>query len=120
MLRVFRAAVFGLRSLVYDPCGGTLRLAPRSIPPGRCQLDDRTVLSWPAVDPAAAGRDVPVSLCWSPLVRCNLDYPHCLDDNSLTELGAAGRAETARLIGASGVLGVDISGGEPLLLRDLP
>lgn len=120
MLRVFRAAPAGQCSVVYDPCSGALRLAPCVIPAGRCWLDDAVVRAWLAVHPAAAGRDVPVSLCWSPLVRCNLDCPHCLDDKSVEELSAIRRAEAARLIGASGVLGVDISGGEPLLLRDLP
>jgi MoaA/NifB/PqqE/SkfB family radical SAM enzyme len=120
MLRIFRVAVSSKRILVYDPCSGATRLAPRPVPDGRRRLDDAEVRAWPAAHPAGLGMDVPVSLCWSPLVRCNLDCPHCLDDKSVPELDAARRATIGRLIGASGVLGVDISGGEPLLLRDLP
>jgi MoaA/NifB/PqqE/SkfB family radical SAM enzyme len=120
MLRTFRVTASSGQILVYDPCSGVVRLAPRPLPAGRHRLDDTEVRTWPAVHPATLGLDVPVSLCWSPLVRCNLDCPHCLDDKSVPELDAAGRAAMARLIGASGVLGVDISGGEPLLLRDLP
>jgi len=120
MLRTFRVAVCGGQILVYDPCSGATRLAPHPVPAGRRQLDQGEVRAWPTAHPAGLGLDVPVSLCWSPLVRCNLDCPHCLDDKSVPELDAARRAITARLIGASGVLGVDISGGEPLLLRDLP
>jgi MoaA/NifB/PqqE/SkfB family radical SAM enzyme len=83
-------------------------------------LDGDEVRGWPLAHPAGLGLTMPVSVCWSPLVRCNLACPHCLDDTSLTERDAAGRASIGRLIGASGVLGVDISGGEPLLLRDVP
>jgi sulfatase maturation enzyme AslB (radical SAM superfamily) len=120
MPRTFRVAVCGGQILVYDPCAGVTRLAPHAVPAGRRQLDEAEVRAWPAAHPAGLGLDVPVSLCWSPLVRCNLDCPHCLDDKSVPELDVTRRAVIARLIGASGVLGVDISGGEPLLLRDLP
>jgi MoaA/NifB/PqqE/SkfB family radical SAM enzyme len=120
MQRTFRIARHGGQVIVHDPCSGATRLAPRPVPAGRRILDDTAVRDWPAVHPAALGLDVPVSVCWSPLTRCNLACPHCLDDTSVPELGAAGRAGTGRIIGASGVLGVDISGGEPLLLRDLP
>jgi molybdenum cofactor biosynthesis enzyme MoaA len=120
MRRIFRVAVSCRQILVYDPCSGATRLAPHPVPAGRRQLDDAEVRAWSAAHPAGLGMDVPVSLCWSPLVRCNLDCPHCLDDKSVPELEAARRATIGRLIGASGVLGVDISGGEPLLLRDLP
>lgn len=120
MLRIFRAAAVGGKVVVYDPCSGATRLALRPVPAGRLRLDDAEARSWPMAHPAGLGMAVPVSVCWSPLVRCNLDCPHCLDDKSVPELGAARRALIGRLIGASGVLGVDISGGEPLLLRDLP
>jgi MoaA/NifB/PqqE/SkfB family radical SAM enzyme len=52
-------------------------------------------------------------------VRCNLACPHCLDDKRVSELPRAGRQRVARVLADSPVLGVDISGGEPLLLRDL-
>lgn len=120
MLRTFRVAICGKQPFVYDPCSGATRLVPHSVPVGRHQLNEADVRTWPTVHPAGLSLDVPVSLCWSPLVRCNLDCTHCLDDKSVPELDAEHRAITARRIGASGVLGVDISGGEPLLLRDLP
>jgi sulfatase maturation enzyme AslB (radical SAM superfamily) len=120
-LRAFRTAATARgQVIVYDPCSGTTRLAPHSLPAGRCLLDDAQARGWPLAHPASLGLDVPVSVCWSPLVRCNLSCPHCLDDTSVPELDAARRASASRLIGASGILGVDISGGEPLLLRDLP
>jgi len=120
MERIFRVAVSGGQIVVHDPCSGVTRLAPHPIPAGRRLLDDGEMLGWPTAHPAGLGLDVPVSICWSPLVRCNLDCPHCLDDKSVPELDSARRAVIAQRIGASGVLGVDISGGEPLLLRDLP
>lgn len=120
MLRFFRAAAADGRVVVYDPCSGATRLALRPVPVGRRRLDDAEARSWPIAHPTGLGMAVPVSVCWSPLVRCNLDCPHCLDDKSVPELDATRRALIGRLIGASGVLGVDISGGEPLLLRDLP
>ncbi len=120
-LRAFRTATTARgQVIVYDPCSGATRLAPHPLPAGRRLLDDTQARAWPLAHPASLGLDVPVSVCWSPLVRCNLSCPHCLDDTSVPELDAARRASAGRLIGASGVLGVDISGGEPLLLRDLP
>ncbi|MGH3243424.1 MAG: radical SAM protein, partial [Spirillospora sp.] len=65
-------------------------------------------------------RSMPLSLCWSPIVRCNLRCPHCLDDLSVPEMPGADRRRIARILADADVLGVDISGGEPLLLRDLP
>ncbi|MFF0146998.1 radical SAM protein [Amycolatopsis sulphurea] len=64
--------------------------------------------------------DEPISVCWSPLVRCDLTCPHCLDDKSVSELARSDRRRIAHLLAESAVLGVDISGGEPLLLRELP
>ena len=106
--------------LVYDPASGQVRLAARSIGPGLRLLEDTEAATWPTVEPNTLGLEVPISLCWSPLVRCNLECPHCLDDKTLPELGAKQRAEVGRRIAASSVPGVDISGGEPLLMRDLP
>lgn len=120
MRRVFRTDVTGGQVIAYDPCTGVTRLAPPGIPPGRQALDDEKAREWPAVHPARLGRSVPVSACWSPLVRCNLKCPHCLDDTTVPEGDADSRAATASVLAASGLLGVDISGGEPLLLRDLP
>jgi MoaA/NifB/PqqE/SkfB family radical SAM enzyme len=118
--RTFRVATAGGQAIIYDPVSGATRRAPHPLPAGRRRLDRAAVRRWPLIHPAETGLTVPVSLCWSPLVRCNLACPHCLDDTSLTALNAAARIRIARLIAASGVLGVDISGGEPLLLRGLP
>jgi sulfatase maturation enzyme AslB (radical SAM superfamily) len=118
--RVFRVGDRGDQRIAYDPCSGEVRLAPRGLRAGRRWLDQDKVRAWPVTHAQPVAGAAPVSLCWSPLVRCNLSCPHCLDDTSLPELRAAQRSAIGRLIGTSGVLGVDISGGEPLLLRDLP
>jgi MoaA/NifB/PqqE/SkfB family radical SAM enzyme len=84
-------------------------------------LDDGTIdgVSIDA-DAGPLGRATPVSICWSPIVHCNLDCPHCLDDKTLGARNSQHRRRLAKLIGASDLLGADISGGEPLLLKDLP
>lgn len=106
--------------LVHDPATGLTHRSPDRQPNGRLILDDATVAGWPIVVPARSGRTTPMSLCWSPLVRCNLHCPQCLDDTTVPELAAADRHRIAAVLAASDVLGVDISGGEPLLLRELP
>jgi MoaA/NifB/PqqE/SkfB family radical SAM enzyme len=120
MRRVFRVDVAGGQAIAYDPCTGATRLVPPGTPEGRQAIDDEQARRWPTSHPARLARAIPVSACWSPLVRCNLACPHCLDDTSVPEAGADSRAATASVLAASGLLGVDISGGEPLLLRDLP
>jgi MoaA/NifB/PqqE/SkfB family radical SAM enzyme len=120
MRRVFRIATAGGEVIAYDPCTGATRLAPPGILPGRQEVDDEQAREWPAIHPASLARSAPVSACWSPLVRCNLACPHCLDDTSVPAGDAASRAATAGVLAASALLGIDISGGEPLLLRDLP
>jgi MoaA/NifB/PqqE/SkfB family radical SAM enzyme len=120
MRRVFGAGAVGGQVIAYDPCTGATRLAPPGFPPGRQAIDDKQASEWPAVHPARLARSVPVSACWSPLVRCNLACPHCLDDTTVPERDADSRTATAGVLAASGLLGIDISGGEPLLLRDLP
>ncbi|MFF2616844.1 radical SAM protein [Kitasatospora sp. NPDC058046] len=120
MIRAFAAATFDGTTVVHDPAVGTNHLPPRPLPAGCVALDDRQVAAWPEADPSVLPLDFPLSMCWSPIVRCNLDCPQCLDDKSVRESTAAERRVLAGHIAASGVLGVDISGGEPLLLRDLP
>ncbi|MGH3832436.1 MAG: radical SAM protein [Pseudonocardiaceae bacterium] len=106
--------------LVHDPATGLTHRAPTSLPSGRVRREETEVSGWPVAAPPELNRVMPVSLCWSPIVRCNLRCPQCLDDTSVPELGAADRERVARVLASAGVLGVDISGGEPLLLRDLP
>jgi len=106
--------------LVHDPATGLTHRAPAPLPAGRARREQTEVSGWPVVAPAELNRAMPVSLCWSPIVRCNLHCPQCLDDTSVPELDAADRGRIAGVLAAAGVLGVDISGGEPLLLRDLP
>lgn len=118
--RVFGVAAYPSVTLVYDPASGHVRTPGRHLAPGLVLLEPAEVAAWPLVEPNTLGLDTPVSMCWSPLVRCNLACPQCLDDKSLKELGPARRAEIGQQIAASGILGVDISGGEPLLLPDLP
>ncbi|MFF2955872.1 radical SAM protein [Kitasatospora sp. NPDC057965] len=120
MIRTFAAATFGSTTVVHDPAVGSNHLPPQPLPAGCVALDDQQVAAWPQPDLADLALEYPLSMCWSPIVRCNLDCPHCLDDKSVGESTAAERRVLAGHIAASGVLGVDISGGEPLLLRDLP
>ncbi|MFI7122626.1 radical SAM protein [Amycolatopsis sp. NPDC049868] len=118
--RTFAARTDGAESVVHDPLTGLTHRAGTALGSGRVRLSDTDVASWPEVHPAALHADVPISVCWSPLVRCNLACPHCLDDKSVPELARPDRFRVANLLAESAVLGVDISGGEPLLLRDLP
>ncbi|MCE0540743.1 radical SAM protein [Kineosporia rhizophila] len=124
--------------LIHDPATGlTHHLQPEQITAlahagepagGRCgqptvrriRLPEHLVEDAPVVGPAQRDRRLPASVCWSPIVRCNLSCPQCLDDTSVIEAGHADRVRVAGILGGAGVLGVDISGGEPLLLRDLP
>ncbi|GIF76203.1 radical SAM protein [Asanoa siamensis] len=105
--------------LVHDPATGMTHRAPDPQPNGRLELDDTIVLSWPVVAPADLDRRTPASVCWSPIVRCNLHCPQCLDDTTVSELSAVERHRIAGVLADADILGVDISGGEPLLLRDL-
>ncbi|KWW98582.1 Molybdenum cofactor biosynthesis protein MoaA [Carbonactinospora thermoautotrophica] len=120
MKRVFAAATVGGRPVVHDPATGLTHLSPLRVHAGRHVLEEDAVACWPSISPADLDVAVPVSVCWSPIVRCNLACPHCLDDKSVPEAGTGERMRIAGILAASGVLGVDISGGEPLLLRDLP
>lgn len=106
-------------TLVHDPATGLTHLSQERLPAGRVALDPRMVSSLPKVAPRDHRGHFPLSVCWSPIVRCNLHCPHCLDDKTVEEAGPSDRARIAEVIGAAGVLGVDISGGEPLLLGDL-
>ncbi|MGH3823121.1 MAG: radical SAM protein [Pseudonocardiaceae bacterium] len=106
--------------LVHDPGTGLTHRAPNPLPPDRVRREETEVSSWPVMAPGQLGRTMPLSVCWSPIVRCNLHCPQCLDDTTVPELHATDRLRIAGVLAAAGVLGVDISGGEPLLLRDLP
>lgn len=120
MIRTFAAASIGGTIVLHDPAMGRNHLPAQPVPLGRISLDEDQVAAWPEADAGALRPEAPLSMCWSPLVRCNLACPHCLDDKTVRESTAAERQTLAGHIAASGVLGVDISGGEPLLLRDLP
>jgi MoaA/NifB/PqqE/SkfB family radical SAM enzyme len=118
--RTFTARAHGTERVVHDPLTGLTHRAGTELGSGRIRLSDADVASWPEIHPAAVQAEVPISVCWSPLVRCNLACPHCLDDKTVPELARPDRHRVAHLLAESGVLGVDISGGEPLLLRELP
>lgn len=105
--------------VVHDPATGMTHRAPDPQPIGRIDLDDAITASWPVLMPADLDRHTPASVCWSPIVRCNLHCPQCLDDTTVPELAATERHRVAGVLAEAEVLGVDISGGEPLLLRDL-
>lgn len=117
--RTFAVGFRGEAAVVYDPLTGQTHRLAREVPPGRAVLDPAEIATRPPVHPGELGGRVPVSVCWSPLVRCNLACPHCLDDKIVPELPRPDRDTIAQVLAASTVLGVDISGGEPLLLRDL-
>ncbi|GAA4888755.1 radical SAM protein [Pseudonocardia sp. C8] len=117
--RVFATGACDQTRYVHDPLTGLTHRAEGLIALGRTRLPGSSVASWPTLHPGELDREVPVSVCWSPLVRCNLACPHCLDDKAVPELARKDRQRIAALLGESGVLAVDISGGEPLLLRDL-
>lgn len=107
--------------VAYDPCSAqTLQLDDRSIGGGRQRLSNAVLATATPVHPRALSRIWPVSVCWSPIVTCNLSCPHCLDDKSVAALSRAHRHAIAGVLAATDVMGVDISGGEPLLLGDLP
>lgn len=116
MKRIFAA----LGYLVHDPATGLTHRAPEPLSAGRITRDDALISSWPVESPTELDRQTPASVCWSPIVRCNLHCPQCLDDTTVQELAQAERQRIAGVLADADVLGVDISGGEPLLLRDLP
>jgi len=119
-LRMFRAAAVGTGTVVHDPCTGLTHWSGlERLDLGRALLDDALVAGWPVARPRELRRARPVSICWSPIVRCNLACPHCLDDKSVREGNRERRRHVADRIADADVLGVDISGGEPLLLPDL-
>jgi len=120
MIRTF-ALTEDAGGYLYDPATGlTHRAVITPLVTGRVALPESDALAGPALATADLSRNVPASLCWSPIVRCNLACPHCLDDTTVIEAGTSERRRIAGLLGQAGVLGVDISGGEPLLLRELP
>ena len=92
----------------------------RKLVPGRQSLDESEARLWPVVHPNELGRSEPISICWSPIVACNLHCPHCLDDKTVAQGASDLRVHIAQLIGRTKILGVDISGGEPLLVPELP
>lgn len=118
--RTCTARTHGNEHVVHDPLTGLTHRAAIELGSGRVRLSDVDLSSWPEIHPAAVHADAPISVCWSPLVRCNLACPHCLDDKTVPELARPDRYRIARLLAESAILGVDISGGEPLLLRELP
>ncbi|PWK84536.1 MoaA/NifB/PqqE/SkfB family radical SAM enzyme [Lentzea atacamensis] len=109
----------GGTGVVYDPLTGLTHRTGQPILTGRTALTHEGITALPEVHPGELDDVMPVSVCWSPIVRCNLACPQCLDDKTIPELGRGERAEVAARIASSGVLGVDVSGGEPLLIRDL-
>jgi MoaA/NifB/PqqE/SkfB family radical SAM enzyme len=105
--------------IVHDPLTGLTHRPFLDLPLGRVHVDETQLAAWPVIHPGEVQHTVPISVCWSPIVRCNLACPHCLDDKTVPELARDDRRRVASVLAASPVLGVDISGGEPLLLRDL-
>ncbi|WP_158851150.1 radical SAM protein [Saccharothrix deserti] len=105
--------------VVYDPLTGQTHRLDQPVLAGRTALTSQGIADLPELHPGELGDWMPVSVCWSPIVRCNLSCLHCLDDKTVPELGRGPRTEVAATLASSGVLGVDISGGEPLLIREL-
>ncbi|MFD0274681.1 radical SAM protein [Kitasatospora sp. NPDC127111] len=120
MIRTFAAAPIDGYTVVHDPVVGSNHLSPTPLPAGRVDLDELHVAAWPEPKLSQLNPPAPLSMCYSLIVRCNLACPQCLDDKTVRESTAEERQAMARYIAESGILGVDLSGGEPLLLRDLP
>ncbi|MEV8033581.1 radical SAM protein [Streptomyces sp. NPDC086182] len=116
-VRIFASAVREDVPLVYDPATELTHTPNRPVASGRVLLDDTEVALWPTITQREVHTRIPFNVCWSALVRCNLQCPHCLDDKNLPERG--NHQGIAQLLADSDVLGNDISGGEPLLLRSL-
>lgn len=119
-VRIFASATLGTTSLVHDPATALTHVPDRRLSAGRVLLDDKEVAAWPTIAQRQVDTAIPLSICWSPIVRCNLACPQCLDDKSLKETDAETRERIAGVLAGCGTLGTDISGGEPLLLRGLP
>lgn len=119
----YRTFSFGLNSgnpVVYDPCTGLIHLVPSGNDlAGRNTLDDQLVNSWSIIEPVTQKGDFPILICWSPIIYCNLHCPYCLDDKTLTEGNQELRVHVSKLIADSKIIGVDLSGGEPLLIPKL-
>jgi molybdenum cofactor biosynthesis enzyme MoaA len=90
-IRTFRAIDHDDLTVVHDPASGLTHRAPHSFAAGRFRLDTGDVSGWPVVAPAELAGDLPLSVCWSPIVRCNLSCPYCLDDKTVTETGHSDR-----------------------------
>ncbi len=88
--------------LVHDPATGLTHHASEPLPAGRLRLEQTEMSSWPVVAPSDLDRTMPASLCWSPIVRCNLHCPQCLDDTTVAELDAAARGRTAVSVTTNG------------------
>ncbi|MFI5497118.1 radical SAM protein [Actinoplanes sp. NPDC051859] len=119
MIRTF-AVAGDAGGITHDPATGLTHHTPPPQETSRQQIDDAALSRWPVISSADIARVRPVSLCWSPIVRCNLPCRHCLDDTTVTEARKQARVVIAGVLANAGILGIDISGGEPLLLRDLP
>jgi len=106
-------------TLAYDPCSGFVLLASDVAGGKGLRMIDASVAArWPIFGIVEKG--LPWNICWSPIVQCNLECPHCLDDKSTSQLVRGERRRIAQLLGRAAPLGIDISGGEPLLLKELP
>ena len=78
------------------------------------------ILKLSEVNVEVAAGAYPTTVCWSPIVSCNLFCEYCLDDKTLSSRGVDNRLSIARVLCNSAVRCIDISGGEPLLLPELP
>lgn len=120
MIRTFRSTITNGTTLMHDPCTGLTHEPGQPLAGARLRLDDTIVRTWPDVPANRVPSTHPISVCWSPIVRCNLACPYCLDDKTTTRLPPREMRRVARVLADSPILAVDISGGEPLLIRDLP
>lgn len=61
----------------------------------------------------------PTRLCWSAINLCNLTCDYCLDTKGTPELDTYMKQQVLENVLASGVLAIDFSGGEPLIMHDI-
>ena len=120
LLRCFSTRSEEGSTYVYDPASSSLYSSSGPIYEAqkRVELTSNDLRKMLLVDDFSKLSFLPY-VCWSILVDCNLECPHCIDDKTNAEGSSELRRRIASILTESRLMGVDISGGEPLMLPDL-